>query len=332
MFVNISVYWISESSPKKLSKIAAIYAGTESILTSDVFLFLAILTRTSPKDFASHMVLRAGKQAGNSAPPIPLSERIPAGFYTLSRNPTKDPLTLDMSGADAPSLFAPRSRPNSQIDLAESLGNMTLEAHPSSESLTPEELRRYSCFALRVGLRDRRCVVTGDSDEGVLEGSHVVPFSWRARQYDGLPPALLELFRDTFELTGIDDVQNGMLLHHELHHGFNRQFWTVVPDEGRWRIFIVSPRASNLVKAKAGQFLQEPDPTPEGIEPVLFVHSACFKFHLETAVFRRMRGNGELDDDMKGSRDDAAVQIWSDDVKFDAYVRCAGDVAMALSV
>ncbi|RKO83177.1 hypothetical protein BDK51DRAFT_50235 [Blyttiomyces helicus] len=314
MFVNITVYWISESSPRKLSKIAAIYAGTESILTSDVFLFLAILTRTSPKDFASHMVLRAGKQAGNTVPPIPLSERIVAGFYTLSRNPIKDPLTLDMSGAAAPTLFAPRSRPNSPKYLAESLGNMTLEAHPSSENLTPEELRRYSLFALRVGLRDRRCVVNGDSDEGELEGSHVVPFSALS------------------ELTGIDDVQNGMLMRHEVHHGFDRQFWTVVPDEGRWRIFILSPRASKLVKAKAGQFLQEPDPTPEDIEPVPFVHSACFEFHLQTAVFRRMRGNGELDDDMNGSRYDAAVQIWSDDVKFDAYVRCAGDVAMALSV
>ncbi|RKO87833.1 hypothetical protein BDK51DRAFT_38975 [Blyttiomyces helicus] len=193
---------------------------------------------------------------------------------------------------------------------------MILEAHPSSKSLTPEELRLYSRFALQVGLRDRRCIVTGDRDEGVLEGLHDVPFSWRARKY----------------LMGIDDVQNGMLLHHELHHMFNCQFWTVVPDDGRWRIFIISPRASNLVKAKSGQFLQELDPTPEGIKPIPFVHSACFKFHLETAVFQRIRGNRELDHDMKGSRDDAAVQIWSDDVNFGAYVRCAGDVTMALSV
>ncbi|KAI8820870.1 uncharacterized protein EV422DRAFT_66693 [Fimicolochytrium jonesii] len=148
--------------------------------------------------------------------------------------------------------------------------------------------------------RDRYCVVTGTTNLNSLRGCHIIPFAWKKNQVVGsLPPAVRDHILENLGAAGIDDVRNGFLATRDLHDAFDRGEWAVANLDGRPCFFGISPEyhASDHHR----QPLRLPDGAfPDG-EPLVdyFPDPILWQHHFQCAVFRHMRGGGEIDDDQR---------------------------------
>ncbi|KAI9017135.1 hypothetical protein BC832DRAFT_9107 [Gaertneriomyces semiglobifer] len=326
------------------AKLAVIYVGrgTDSISYDDCLRYLSILTSVSTDDLRIKYRLCKGLKSEETQQAI-TSGGLQAGHYTIVPLSTDTPELVPSTSTErlfppsAPSTRASRS--SSKIDINQELSQdfpfMKIDAPEEKEvtddeELSPEEVQQYALFSLSLGLRDRRCVASGVANPNKLVGAYVIPHSWKARRYEGLPLDIRNQLTFEYAEMGVDDVRNGMLLESAIHNDFHHQYWSVVEDEpDRWRIVAITKEApKNIV----GKFLLLPDPgeAEDGeLYQNMFVFPEFLRFHLKTAVLRRMRGDGEGDDTYDKPIYDA-IKIWADDARFTQYVASGGHISSAV--
>src|SRR5687767_4114673 len=121
---------------------------------------------------------------------------IVAGHYRIM--PRHDLTTDIVACASAPSTLFPVS--NVMRNSA---------TKDDEETMNPVEYKRYSRFILSLGMRDRRCIVTGNTNPDALIGAHIIPHAWRKLEYVGLPSDMIETLLFDYDEMGINDMRNG---------------------------------------------------------------------------------------------------------------------------
>ncbi|KAI8816114.1 uncharacterized protein EV422DRAFT_333959 [Fimicolochytrium jonesii] len=323
--------------------LAVVFVGANSTRPfPDVLLFLSILTGVPVQTLQSHYRFFSKQQTLNAADP---NLNIGPGHYVVQPNADEDPALPQLGRwANTVSLFPPRSAASSRAGPRPgSAGTVASASNPPSGVSTPrdddteaspEAVKRYARFTLSLGLRDRRCVVTGNADPDALEGAHIIPHSWKRQHYWGLPEDIRQTLLLDYQPLCIDDVRNGCLMEASIHAAFNMQYWSVVDEgDGRWRVVAMDKKAPSSI---VGQYLRIPDPGSADNHltyPECFVNPRFLQFHLQSAVFRRMRGAGEDDEGDYDDRDKPlgdVMKIWADEENFGRYVRSGGNVALAV--
>ncbi|KAJ3294587.1 hypothetical protein HK104_003482 [Borealophlyctis nickersoniae] len=306
-------------------KLAAIYVGTGGahLGISDALVYLGILTDKTPQELGEDYVLQRGQRPSPSPPPV---THLTAGHYVLYPKDTATPQLQPRPEPQIPTLFrrkvkSPKEKKNSTNadELAGALALLSTkedeidDEEEDDDQVLPEEVARYSRFTLSLSLRDRRCIVSGVADPDDLEGGHIIPHSWKRAK-------------------GVDDIQNGALMMGPIHRAFDRQYWSVVWDDGvkKWRVVAMDKKCPPEI---VGNFLLTPDAGigEDGVSyEDVFVNPRFLRFHLETAVFRRMRGGAE-EEDLADKPMREIVKVWGDEQAFAQYVQTGGAPRVACS-
>ncbi|KAI8826587.1 uncharacterized protein EV422DRAFT_510734 [Fimicolochytrium jonesii] len=317
------------------TKLAVVYVGREStdyVKKGDVLTYLSILTGTPLPVLTEHYILQKGiKPSGTTA----ATGDLRSGHHVIFPKSPSHP-QLQPVGGPSPTLFPPKkpsSKPPSQTDLTTAVGALSLEdaTREDESDPTPEEVQRYAMFTLSLALRDRRCVVTGNAHPNLLVGAHIIPHSWKRRQYIGLPQEITEVLSLGYEEMGVNDFRNGALMDSAVHTAFGLQYWSVVWEDTtkKWRVVAMS---KEVPAGLVGKYLLSPDPgvaADGGSYEDSFINPEFLEYHFKTAVLRRMKGGGEIDDlGDKPTQD--VIKVWSDDQTFARYVASGGDWSEAV--
>ncbi|KAI8823725.1 uncharacterized protein EV422DRAFT_522094 [Fimicolochytrium jonesii] len=292
-----------------------------TVRLDDVYLVLSTLTNTPVSNFKDQYNIRV-TATGETLPAG--CQAITAGKYQVLPKADAVDLTEAAPGAG---LFPPRS--------SSKPGSRTPSRSGSSESLTLEttaaaEVKRYARFTMSLALRDRRCIVTGKMDPYILVGAHIIPHTWKNREYIGLPPHI----RDALDDRGVDHISNGALMEGGIHTSFDFQHWSVVEEgDGKWRIIRITPSAPEEI---IGKYLITPDaggPSDGMSYPDLFIDPIFLRFHFRTAVFRHMQAAGDDDDHPFDDGEDKlmkdVIKVWGNDQRFNLFVESGGNIAEA---
>jgi hypothetical protein len=143
-----------------------------------------------------------------------------------------------------------------------------------------------SQFTFSLALRDRRCVVTGNTDPEQLLGVHVIPLLWKQHKYIGLPIMIKHRINLDYAEMGVNDIRNGLLMTKTLYTSFYNQHWSVIKDYKGFRIVAITKECPSDI---IGTYLLEPD---DGVGyDDMFVDPLLLEYHLESAVSRRIKGS-----------------------------------------
>ncbi|OBT42765.1 hypothetical protein VE00_06596 [Pseudogymnoascus sp. WSF 3629] len=243
------------------------------------------------EDFAPFRCLENGDPKDpvrRHGPPISLQANnnvIQPGFYVLL-SPAGEPVRIPV---------------NRQMPLPR-----TVSRPPSGSSATP----RSEKFRDRVRNRDGRCVITGIADPEflALEAAHIFPLAHLELWVSGKwKQQLSDDDIDTSE-SGINSVQNGLLLDSSAHLFFDKYALAIDPDNGYKVVsFRDAPRYENLTLIRRHNI-------PAKYQPC----RALLKHHFRMAVLLNMKGGAgypEWDEDYSEGCDQVAEISESDQGK-----------------
>ena len=265
---------------------------------------------------------------------------VPKHYILRSQDTAKHPdIGLALSNQHVVNLFpSRRGSAASMTSTSSVLENAANEVAmvDAVTKLPPADVVRYAKFALHVAMRDRSCVVTGDSNPAHLVGAHIVPFSWSKRGLADLP----EDVRDTLASTrlGLDDLSNGVFLSSRFYETFDNGSWSVVfrwRESGRWADFgddvdfdqgdwIIVPITEDCPTEIVGTPLR----VPEGLRGdgsswrSHFPPATLWWFHLKASVFKHCRGACGGEDIRKGGDkfDVQAYRVLNDEHHFESDI------------
>ncbi|KAI9092626.1 hypothetical protein DFS34DRAFT_596517 [Phlyctochytrium arcticum] len=177
-------------------------------------------------------------------------------------------------------------------------------------------VRESAKFAVHVAMRDRSCILTGDSNPAHLVGAYIVPFSWSKWGLDGLPEEVKDILAST--RLGLDDISKGLFLSSTLHDTFDNGSWSVVfrwrktgvwancgdevdLDQGKW---VVVPITEDSPADIIGKALAIPDGVrgSGGTWKDGFPPAKLLWFHLKAALLKHCHGASGGQDTRKGGR------------------------------
>ncbi|KAI9105395.1 hypothetical protein DFS34DRAFT_7263 [Phlyctochytrium arcticum] len=245
--------------------------------------------------------------------PRPISWRKCFSFYNCFTHPKSLQKTTSLSKKREKESCLP-SPPTSQVleSAATDLANVNVDA-----KLSPANAVNYARFAIHVAMRDRSCIVTGDSNPAHLVGTHIVPLSWSKRGLEGLP----EDVRGTLASTrlGLDDISNGFLLSSQYYDTFDDGSWSVVfrwKENGQWAEYgdefdladfeegewVVVPITDDCPAEIIGKRLRVPKGArgDGGQWSFDFPPAALLWFHLKASVWKHCRGADGGEDMRRG--------------------------------
>ncbi|KAJ3330268.1 hypothetical protein HDU76_006056 [Blyttiomyces sp. JEL0837] len=189
---------------------------------NDCLLFIAILC------FGSEEKVRDDYIIANDKRTIPGSDnRLTPGYYTIKPKANDIPEIKPMPPRSQPRLFPLTTADVQQVDI------------------NADDVAQYARFCLSLAMRDRRCSVSGDACHQLMEGAHIIPFSWTNQGLVRLPDEVKACIL-ALPLKG-HDVQNGLLMKQDIHWAFDRQDFSVVSEDKEWRLIGIS----HLVNSRA---------------------------------------------------------------------------------
>ncbi|KFY30544.1 hypothetical protein V493_01846 [Pseudogymnoascus sp. VKM F-4281 (FW-2241)] len=252
---------------------------TGSLTWAEMTQRMDIVFELPTRDFAPFYCLEDGdpkNPIGCHGPPIniqePNNDIVEPGFYVLltpDGEPVSVPVNQDMPLPRALSRSPPRSA-------------------------SPLEQSQSEKFCNRVRGRDGRCVITGreaDFDFTALDATHIFPVAdlelWVAKGWKQ------QIIDDDVEMsdTGINSIQNGILLDVSAHQFFNKYAIAINPDDDYKVVsFQNNPQYDGLT------MFRRPD-IPNKYQPC----RALLKHHFCMAVLLNMKGR-------------VGYPVWDDDI------------------
>ncbi|KAI9017007.1 hypothetical protein BC832DRAFT_543385 [Gaertneriomyces semiglobifer] len=253
----------------------------------EVGMFLEIISGGAIRPTSDHVLIK--KRTGEVVATLTSDTVVHGGVYILKAN-----TPINFTYASEPPRLFPPSRTTIRV-------SSPAPSRPGSPRITSESrqdcLERDMRFRESIVQRDRFCIVTGTTSLHRLRGCHIIPCSWKENQLVGaLPGAVRDHIQEELGPAGVDDARNGFLATRELHDDFDRGEWGVVCLEGRLCFFGIS------AEYNASAYHRRPLRLPEGSFPdgeplaTQFPDPILWWHHFQCAVFRHMRGGGEIDE------------------------------------
>ena len=251
-------------------KLASIYSGENGRSRKIVALFLHILYEISD----DYNIISVSDKENNQTDSD--NQVLKPAHYYLDFKGTKPELKLS---ANMYTLFPSEAEePN--------LSTLSL----NDNQLGEKKLARSAHFRFRLAQRDRTCVVTNSFKDSLIS-AHVIPHEW-SKNLSNLPDFV------RFKLGeiegGLGALENGLLMDSTVHTLFDKLYWSVVEEDGKWKIVALSTYGQDY----EGLVLRFPEGkrNDEVSWKDLFPPKEFFEFHLRCAVFKHCLGKAEEND------------------------------------